>query len=224
MKKLIAPSILSADFSRLKEEIESVEKAGADWIHIDVMDGMFVPNITIGIPIVRSIRKVTKLPLDVHLMIVDPDRYIEDFAESGADIITIHAEGTVHTDRALNLIRSLGKKSGISINPGTSLSSIEEVLGLADLVLVMSVNPGFGGQKFIPYSIDKVKRLREMLLERGLEEVLIEIDGGITQENVADVAAAGVDVFVCGSAVFGAKDYGRVIGNMKSIIEKIPKD
>ncbi len=221
MKKLIAPSILSADFSRLKEEIESVEAAGADWIHIDVMDGMFVPNITIGIPIVKSARKVTKLPLDVHLMIVDPARYIEDFAKAGADIITIHAEGTVHTDRTLNLIRSLGKKAGISINPGTSLSTIEEVLGLVDLVLIMSVNPGFGGQKFIPYNIDKVKRLRQTLRDRGLEEVLIEIDGGITEDNIADVAKAGVDVFVCGSAVFGAEDYGRVIGNMKSILEKI---
>ena len=213
MKKLIAPSILSADFSRLGEEIGAVEAAGADWIHIDVMDGMFVPNISVGIPIVKSARKVTKLPLDVHLMIVDPDRYIEDFAVAGADIITIHAEGTVHTDRTLNLIRSLGKKAGISINPGTSLSAIEEVLGLSDLILVMSVNPGFGGQKFIPYSIGKVKRLREMLRGRGLDEVIIEIDGGITEDNIGDVARAGVDAFVCGSSVFGAEDYKRVIGN-----------
>jgi ribulose-phosphate 3-epimerase len=220
MKKLIAPSILSADFSRLGEEITAVEKAGADWIHVDVMDGNFVPNITIGIPVVKSIRPMTTLPLDVHLMIAEPDRYIKGFADAGADIITIHAEAAVHGDRSIATIKSLGKTAGVSINPATPIGCLEEYLGIVDLVLIMSVNPGFGGQAFIPYALEKVKRLRALLDERGLDDVMIEIDGGISGKNIADVAAAGVDAFVCGSAIFGADDYTKVIKKLKECIEK----
>lgn len=218
-RKKIAPSILASDFSRLAEEIEAVKKAGADWIHIDVMDGMFVPNITIGIPVVRRLREVTKLPLDVHLMIERPERYVEEFADVGADIITIHIEATVHADRAIELIKSRGKKAGISLNPGTSLAEIDSLLTIVDMILIMSVNPGFGGQKLIPYTIDKIKRLRETLDVRGIDDVLIEIDGGITEENISDAAEAGVDVFVAGSAIFGTDDYSGAILNMRSKYE-----
>lgn len=218
MKRLIAPSILASDFSRLAEEIKAVEKAGADWIHVDVMDGVFVPNITIGIPVLKSIRKITGLPLDVHLMIAKPENYIEPFSDAGADIITIHAEATPHMDRSIMHIKSLGKRAGISINPGTSITTIDDILEIVDMVLIMSVNPGYGGQKFISYTLKKVKALKEILTERELDHVLIEIDGGITAKTIHDAAQAGVDVFVAGSAVFGADDYGTAIAELKEKI------
>jgi ribulose-phosphate 3-epimerase len=221
MEKKIAPSILSADFSRLGEEIRAVQAAGADWIHVDVMDGMFVPNITIGPPVVKSIRATTRLPLDVHLMINSPERYVAAFAQAGADIITIHAEASLHTDRTLREIRSLGKKAGVSLNPSTPLSAVEEVLPIVDLVLIMSVNPGFGGQTLIPYTLEKTRRLKSMLADRGLGDVIIEIDGGITEESITDAARAGVDVFVAGSAVFSRPDYAAVIKKMKKSIESL---
>lgn len=215
MKKRIAPSILSADFTRLGEEIRAVEEAGADWIHFDVMDGLFVPNITVGVPVLKSVRKITDLPLDVHLMIDRPGRFIEDFSDAGADVITLHAEASVHLDRELNLIKSLGKLAGVSINPASPVSLLEEIIEIADLILIMSVNPGFGGQKLIPYTLTKATRIRELLKSRKRTDVLIEIDGGITTENISDASRAGVDVFVAGSSIFGSDDYTRVIAEMK---------
>jgi len=215
MKKRIAPSILSADFTRLGEEIRAVEEAGADWIHFDVMDGLFVPNITVGVPVLRSVKKITDLPLDVHLMIDKPGRFIEDFSDAGADVITLHAEASIHLDRELNLIKSLGKLAGVSLNPASPVSLLENVVEITDLILIMSVNPGFGGQKLIPYTLTKATRVRELLKSRNRDDVLIEIDGGITTENIGDASRAGVDVFVAGSSIFGADDYARVIAEMK---------
>jgi len=213
MKK-IAPSILSADFSRLGDEVRAVDKAGADYIHVDVMDGHFVPNITIGPLVVDAVRKVTKLPLDVHLMIADPDRYIPDFAAAGADIIVVHAEATNHLHRTIQLIRSLGKKAGASLNPATPLNCLEYVLDELDLVLLMTVNPGFGGQSFIEACIPKIHALRGMLDKRGLEAEL-EVDGGVKTDNIARISHAGADVFVAGSAVFGSPDYAATIAALK---------
>ncbi len=201
----IAPSILSADFGRLSEQIKTVERAGASLLHVDVMDGRFVPNITVGLPVVKAISRATQLPIDVHLMIVEPARYVESFVQAGAKMVSIHIEADLHAHRTLTGIREAGAQAGIAINPATSLSALEEAIKFADFVLVMSVNPGFGGQEFISASLDKVRRLRKMLDERGLR-ARIEIDGGINQDNVAEVAGAGADIIVSGSTIFGAPD------------------
>jgi ribulose-phosphate 3-epimerase len=213
MKK-IAPSILSADFSRLGEEVAAIEAAGADYVHVDVMDGHFVPNITIGPLVVEAVRRVTKLPLDVHLMIENPDLYIPAFAEAGSDIIVVHAEASVHLHRTVQLIKSLGKKAGVSLNPATPLNVLDYVLEDLDLVLLMTVNPGFGGQSFIEACIPKIQALRAMMDKRGVEAEL-EVDGGVKTDNIARIAHAGADVFVAGSAVFNSPDYAATISELK---------
>ncbi|MDO3378029.1 ribulose-phosphate 3-epimerase [Geoalkalibacter halelectricus] len=210
----IAPSILSADFARLGEEVRAIEAAGADYVHVDVMDGHFVPNLTIGPPVVAALRQVTKLPLDVHLMISNPDAYIPEFAKAGADILTVHQEAGAHLHRSVQLIRSLGKKAGVSINPATPTSALDVILDDLDLVLVMSVNPGFGGQSFIPSALGKISALRREINRRGLQ-VELEVDGGVKPDNIAEIAAAGADVFVAGSAVFGSGDYAATIAALK---------
>ena len=202
----ISPSILSADFSRLGEDVQAVDRAGADYIHIDVMDGHFVPNITIGPLVVEALRKVTAKPLDVHLMIENPDLYISDFAKAGADIITVHQEAVPHLHRTLQLIKSLGKKAGVSLNPATPVETLDVILDELDLVLIMSVNPGFGGQSFIPSALDKIRALRQRITERGLSTEL-EVDGGVKIDNIREVVAAGADVLVAGSAVFNTENY-----------------
>jgi len=214
---MIAPSILSADFSRLGEEIAAVEAAGADWIHIDVMDGHFVPNITIGPAVVASLRKVTRLPFDVHLMIENPERYIDDFARAGADWITVHVEAARHLHRTVSLIRERGLKAGVSLNPATPLSLVEPILADADLLLLMTVNPGFGGQKFIERSIPRIAEAREMIRTLA-PEVLLEVDGGVSLKNIRTIADAGAQILVAGSAVFGSGDYAATIGAMKTLL------
>jgi ribulose-phosphate 3-epimerase len=198
----IAPSILSADFTRLAEEIEAVERGGARVLHVDVMDGHFVPNITIGIPVVKSIRKITDLTIDTHLMIEEPSRYAVKFAEAGANMVSVHVEADVHLQRTLTAIREAGAQAGIAINPATPLVALEEALPFADFVLLMSVNPGFGGQKFIHTSVEKLRRLRQMIDERGLA-TKIEIDGGIDAGNIRKIVESGAEIIVAGSAVFG---------------------
>jgi ribulose-phosphate 3-epimerase len=219
MKYLIAPSLLSADFGRLAEEVRAIEAAGADWLHVDVMDGRFVPNITIGPPVVAAVKKVATRPLDVHLMIVEPERYVAEFAKAGADIITIHAEATPHLQRAVMQIRELGKKAGVVLNPSTPLSAIEWVLGDVDLVMLMSVNPGFGGQSYLPAVTGKIERLRTMLDRAGLATD-IEVDGGVKPDNVGTAVAAGANVIVSGSGIFGAKDYAAAIAEMRKNIAR----
>ncbi|MCX5831021.1 MAG: ribulose-phosphate 3-epimerase [Deltaproteobacteria bacterium] len=216
MKK-IAPSILSADFSRLAEEIAAVEKAGADLIHIDVMDGHFVPNITIGAGVIAALRKTTHLPFDVHLMIENADRYIESFVQAGSDIITVHVEATHHIHRTVTMIRELGVKAGVSLNPATPLGQVEEILAAVDQLLIMTVNPGFGGQKFIAGVLPKIRRAKEMI-NATAPAVLIEVDGGVTLDNVAAIAAAGADILVAGAAVFGQGNYAQTIGKMKALL------
>jgi len=216
--KLIAPSILSADFSRLGEEVKAVERVGADWIHVDVMDGHFVPNITIGPLVVKAVRGVTELPLDVHLMIENPDLYLEDFARAGSTFITVQVEACVHLDRTIHAIKALNVKAGVALNPATPLSTIEWVLEDVDMVLVMSVNPGFGGQKFIPQALQKIRDLKPMIRAKN-PNVLIEVDGGINQETIRSVSEAGADAFVAGSAIFGSSDYGKTVGKFRSLIE-----
>jgi ribulose-phosphate 3-epimerase len=216
MKKImIAPSILSADFARLGDEIQAVAKAGADVIHIDVMDGHFVPNITIGPLVVEAVRRVTDLPLDVHLMIKNPDQYLEDFARAGADWITVHVETGFHLHRTIHKIKELGKKAGAVLNPATSLSTLDHILPDLDLVMLMSVNPGFGGQSFIPSTVTKIRRLKELIDEQGLQ-VGIEVDGGVSPQTIGAVAEAGATIFVAGSAVFREPDYARAIAGLKA--------
>ena len=211
---MIAPSILSADFTRLGDEIRAVEAAGADVIHVDVMDGHFVPNITIGPLVVRAVRAVTDLPVDVHLMITDPDRYLKDFIDAGADWVTVHVEACVHLHRTLTCIKDLGRKAGAVLNPATSLATLEYVLAEVDLVMLMSVNPGFGGQSFIPSAIDKIRRLRQML-DAVNPGAGIVVDGGIGPATIGAVAEAGANIFVAGSAIYGQAEYGPVIRDLR---------
>ncbi len=215
----IAPSILSADFARLRDEIQRIEHA-ADWLHVDVMDGHFVPNLTIGPPVVRAIKKYTDLPLDVHLMMTNPDDFITLFADSGANYLTVHVEVCAHLHRTLSEIKKRGMKAGISLNPATSLAVVDEVLGDVDMILIMTVNPGFGGQKFIPASLSKIQRLRQRLDAQQLSHVDIEVDGGISAANIHEVAEAGATVFVAGSAVFESSDPAETIRQMKSAAAK----
>ena len=212
----VAPSILSADFSQLANEIIKIERAGADWVHIDVMDGHFVPNLTVGPPVVAAIRKVTKLPFDVHLMVTNPQDLIEPFIKAGADIITVHAETAPHLHRLIQTIKEHGKKAGVSLNPSTPLAVVKEVLDDLDMVLIMSVNPGYGGQKFIPGAIDKVRRLRAKIEQRKLT-IDIEVDGGINASTARQVIAAGATILVAGSAVYGAPDMMQAIKDIRGL-------
>lgn len=213
----LAPSILSADMGNLAADIKTIDEAGTQYIHIDVMDGMFVPNISFGFPILKAVRKVTDKVLDVHLMIADPDRYIDEFYHAGADLICVHAEACTHLHRTVQHIKQLGAKAAVALNPGTPLSAIDYVLEELDMVLIMSVNPGFGGQKFIPSSLRKIKELKSILVERGLEHIEIEVDGGVTLDNVKEVKEAGANVFVAGSAVFN----GDAQENVKAFLSLI---
>ena len=212
----IAPSILSADFSRLAEEIQAIEDGGATVLHVDVMDGHFVPNITIGLPVVKSLRKATRMTIDTHLMISEPGRYAVEFVKAGADMVSVHVEADVHLNRTLVAIREAGGQAGIAINPATPLVALEEALPYADFVLLMSVNPGFGGQKFVPTSMDKLRRLRRMIDDRGLK-VRIEIDGGIDADNISNIVEAGAEIIVAGSAVFSG---GQPTEAVKTLIDR----
>ncbi len=215
--KLIAPSILSADFSRLGEEVKAVEAAGADCIHVDVMDGHFAPNITIGPLVVEAVKRVTELPLDVHLMIENPDQYLEAFAKAGSVYLTVHAEACCHLHRTIQAIKDLGVKAGVALNPATPLSAIEWILEDVDLVVVMSVNPGFGGQVLIPQALKKIRDLKSMTLSTN-PNVLIEVDGGVNQKTIRSVSEAGADAFVAGSAIFGSPSYAETIRKLRSLM------
>ena len=219
--KLIAPSILSADFTRLGDEIKAVEAAGADWIHIDVMDGHFVPNITIGPLVVKAARRATHLPLDVHLMIEKPERYIQAFADAGADLISVQVETCVHLNRTLQMIKETGARAGLVLNPSTPLSTLQWELDNVYHVMLMSVNPGFGGQSFIPSCLDKIRELKKMIDEKKLE-TRIEIDGGVNENTIGDISGAGADVFVAGSAIFNSPDYVKAIATLKRLLRSSP--
>lgn len=214
-RPLIAPSLLSADFSCLREEVKRVDRAGADLLHLDVMDGLFVPNLTFGPLVISALRPHTRLPFDVHLMIVQPERYIKEFADSGADLICVHAEATTHLHRVITQIKELDKLAGVSLNPHTPLEVLDYVLELLDFVLVMTVNPGFGGQSFIPQCLPKIERLKNTILKRGLS-VLVEVDGGINSKTASSVLEAGADILVAGSAIFGKSDYREAILALRS--------
>jgi len=216
----IAPSILSADFGRLAEEVSRVEAAGADIIHIDVMDGHFVPNLTVGPPIVEALRKVTALPLDVHLMITHPDSFIPEFAQAGANYLTVHVETCPHLHRTIQSIKEHGVKAGVTLNPSTPLSTLEEVISVVDLLLIMSVNPGFGGQSFIPSSLDKIVRARQ-LIARTKSHAVLEVDGGVKVENAAEIIKAGAGILVAGSAIFDSSDYAATIRAFQSEAHKV---
>lgn len=217
---LISPSILSADFARLAEAVQMVEAAGADWIHVDVMDGHFVPNLTVGPPMVEALRKVTSLPLDVHLMMTNPDDFIPEFVDAGADLLTVHVEACPHLHRTVQSIKERKVKAGVSLNPATSVTSVEEILGEVDLVLVMSVNPGFGGQQFISSSLDKIRRIRTMM-NNSRSSAHLEVDGGINPTNVASVIQAGANVLVAGSAIFGSKNIPETIRQMRTAAQTV---
>jgi ribulose-phosphate 3-epimerase len=218
----IAPSILSADFMRLGEEIKAAESAGADILHLDIMDGHFVPNITIGPAIVEAIRKTTNIPLDVHLMIKEPDKFLGDFMAAGADYITVHAEAAVHLHRTVQRIKENGVKAGVSLNPATPLLSLDCILSDIDMALLMSVNPGFGGQDFIPFVMDKIKALKNIINERRLD-ILIEVDGGVKLNNAKEIALAGADVLVMGSAFFNTGDYSGLMKELRGILEEVKR-
>ncbi|MBK7867453.1 MAG: ribulose-phosphate 3-epimerase [Ignavibacteriales bacterium] len=217
MNKILAPSILSADFRNLESQIKTVEEAGAGFIHCDIMDGQFVPNLTFGSIVIEAVKKCTSLPLDVHLMIKNPDALIPDFIKAGADIITVHAEEVVHLDRSLNRIKELGAKAGVAINPSTPVEVLSEILDIADLILVMSVNPGFGGQKFIPNSLKKIKKLADWKKGYALS-YMIEVDGGVSLDNVKTISEAGCEVFVAGSSVYGSENINNTIKKFLEII------
>lgn len=221
LKRLISPSLLSADFVNLERDIKMLETSGADWLHIDVMDGQFVPNLTIGPPVLKAIKRVAHIPCDVHLMIEKPDQMVEAFCQAGADILTVHVEAVTHLHRVIQHVKSFGVKAGVALNPHTPLSSIEEVLGDLDLVLIMSVNPGFGGQSFIPNTLSKLKRLRMMLNARDLHHVRIEVDGGVKLENIAEIAEAGADVLVSGSGILKSSDPVEMIRLMHEKLKNI---
>ncbi len=216
MKHLIAPSILSADFANLQADVEMINDSNADWFHVDVMDGVFVPNISFGFPVITAIKHYAKKPLDVHLMIVDPDRYLEQFKKAGADVLTVHIEACTHLHRTVSAIKQLGMKAGVAVNPHTSVSLLEDIIEDIDLVCLMSVNPGFGGQKFIENTYDKIKKLRAMALAKNTD-LLIEIDGGVGTHNALALLKAGADVLVAGNAVFGAENPKGVITELKKI-------
>ncbi len=216
----IAPSILSADFMKLGDEIKKAEEAGADMFHLDIMDGHFVPNITIGPAVVGSIRKITSLPLDVHLMIEDPDKFLTDFIDAGADYITVHLEASVHLHRTVQAVKERGVKAGVSLNPATSLRSLDHILTDIDMILLMSVNPGFGGQSFIPGVMDKIKNMRDIIKTRGLN-TLIEVDGGVKLKNAREIASAGADILVMGSAFFNSKNYGDLIKKLRDVLKDV---
>ena len=220
--KRIAPSILSADFTRLGEEIRAVETAGADWIHIDVMDGHFVPNITMGPLVVEAARRATTLPLDVHLMIEHPERFIADFVQAGADYVSVQAETCTHLNRTLQLIREADAGAGVALNPSTPIAAIEWVVEMVDFVLIMSVNPGFGGQAFIENSLDKIRTLRALLDGQG-RTTLIQVDGGVNEKTIQRVAGAGADVLVAGSAIYGSEDYAATIRRFRSLMDENPE-
>jgi len=222
MKHIISASILSADFGRLAEEIRRAEEAGVDWIHVDVMDGHFVPNLTIGVPVVRALRKYTRLPLDVHLMISNPEQYLEAYVDAGADWLGIHVEAAVHLERQVARIRELGAKATVTLNPATPLCTLEVILGEVDMVLLMTVNPGFSGQKFIPATLPKIRRLRRMIDEAGLP-VLLQVDGGVHLDTIDAIAAAGADVIVSGSGIFNDKDIRENVRCLRQALERHPR-